>query len=279
MRAEDPMLGWTLWLATSYAADGMLAGQVRERVTAVHETTGGTIVVAADTEADLAAMRLALGSPMWIRYTLGAPSGFEGAATAGQAACGVHVQRAGAGSFWALTETAGCSAPLVVAPPPLAAVPQAPSTAMTPSPPTVAAQPLPVVGPPPLPMAVPPPPTQWSSQKMLDLELAAPSPGTALLLSTLVGFGSGHYYAGDSASGGRHLGVQAAGFVVASVASIAASQSDNASGLGFIELVGLTTLSVDRIIEVVNAPFKAHQTAARMVSTGSARRYTSSDTW
>jgi hypothetical protein len=264
------------------AADGLLVSQVRDRAVAAHETTGGTIVVTADNEKDLSALRQAIGTQAWVRFALASPGGIEASVTAAQAACGLHVRRVGPGSFWGLDESAGCNAK--AAPP--AAAPVATTVTPAPSPvapvaPVAPAAPAPVVvapAPPPI-AAAPPAAGTWSDQRQLDLMLSAPSPGTALFMSTLVGFGSGHFYAGNKASGTRHLAIQGVAVGLAGIgAAIAGSASDPAFGNAVYNL-SLSALIVDRVIEMINAPFKAHQTTARMISTGSAHRYRSSDTW
>jgi hypothetical protein len=264
----------------SVAADGLLVSQVRDRAVAAHATTGGTIVVIADDEKDLSAMRQAIGSQPWARFSVASPSGIEASVAAAQAACGLHVRHVGPGSFWGIDESAGCTSK---APPPAAVAPVPVATAVAPAPaaPVAMVTPAPVVAAPlPPPVAAAPPATgTWSDQRQLDLLLAAPSPATAMLMSTLVGFGSGHFYAGSPASGTRHLVIQAAAVALAGIGSaVASSASDPAFG-NLLYNGGLTARIVDRAVEVINAPFKAHQTTARMISTGTAHRYKASDTW
>ncbi len=90
---------------------------------------------------------------------------------------------------------------------------------------------------------------------------------------------SGHYYAGSRSSGTRHLAIQAACIGLGGIGVAVASAADDPSGGAALYSLSLTALTIDRLIEVVNAPFKAHQTTARMISTGTAHRYTGSDTW
>ena len=269
----------------SFAADGLLVSQVRDRAVAAHATTGGTIVVIADDEKDLNAMRQAIGSQPWARFALASPAGIEASVAAAQAACGLHVRHVGPGSFWGIDESAGCTskappaapAPLAttVAPAPVPAAPVAPVAPVAPLAPTPV-----VVAPPPPPIAAAQPAAgTWSDQRQLDLLLAAPSPAASMLMSTIVGFGSGHYYAGSKSSGTRHLVIQAVAVGLAGIGSAVASNAADPAFGNLVYNTGLTALIVDRAVEVINAPFKAHQTTARMISTGSAHRYKASDTW
>ena len=270
----------------SFAADGLLVSQVRDRAVAAHATTGGTIVVIADNEKDLSAMRQAIGAQAWVQFALASPGGIDASVAAAQAACGLHVRHVGAGSFWGIDESAGCTskaAPVApasvataVAPAPAPAAPVAPVVPAAPVPPA----PIVVVAPPPVTIAAAPPVAgTWSDQRQLDLLLSAPSPAASVLMSAVVGFGSGHYYAGSKASGTRHLAIQGSTILLAGIGSAIAGSASDPAVANFVYASGLTAFLVDRAIEIVNAPFKAHQTTARMLSTGTAHRYKASDTW
>jgi hypothetical protein len=267
----------------SVAADGLLSTQVRDRAVSAHATTGGTILVVADDEKDLSALRQAIGMQPWVRFALVSPSGIEASVAAVQAACGLHVRQVGPGSFWAIDESAsGTSKAPAPAPAPVVATTVAPSPAPTVvpvAPVTPAPAPVVVASLPPTIAAAPPAAGTWSDQRQLDLLLSAPSPATSMLMSTFVGFGSGHFYAGSPASGTRHLVIQAAAVALAGIGNAVASSATDPAFGNLVYSSGLTALIVDRAVEVINAPFKAHQTTARMISTGTARRYKGSDTW
>jgi hypothetical protein len=269
----------------SLAADGLLSSQVRDHALAAHATTGGTVVVIADDEKDLNAMRQAIGTQSWVRFALASPGGLEASVVASQAACGLHVRHVGPGSLWGVDESAGCTSkaptPAPVATTVAPAAPVVPTAPVVSVAPAATAAPAPVVVPslPPPVAAAPAPAGTWSDQRQLDLLLSAPSPATAMLMSTIVGFGSGHYYAGSKGSGTRHLAIQATAVVLAGIGSAVASSATDPAFGNLVYNTGLAALIVDRAVEVINAPFKAHQTTARMISTGSAHRYNASDTW
>jgi hypothetical protein len=264
------------------AADGLLPSQVRDRAVQAHAATNGVVVVLADGESDLLTLRKAIGTEPWVRFAVMGAGGIERAVADVGAACGLHVRHVGPGSFWGVQESAGCATAAPPPPPPVAAVGPTPAPAApayTPAPVAPAAPPVLASPAPPVVAAAAPAPGAWTDQRKLDIELSAPSPSAALVMSALVGFGSGHYYAGSQSSGSRHLAIQAGAIALGSIGLVAAAASDDPAPGAFVYTVGLTALSIDRVIEVVNAPFKAHQTTAKMISTGTAHRYKASDTW
>ena len=118
-----------------------------------------------------------------------------------------------------------------------------------------------------------------AQKDLLRLQTSLPSPVAATVLSALVGFGSGHYYAGSPESGQVHLVLQIVGLVAIGVGSALADDYDTEQAGQIIGTIGLLGFGTDRIVEAANAPFKAHQTSARILASGDPRVYDASHTW
>ena len=118
-----------------------------------------------------------------------------------------------------------------------------------------------------------------AQKDLLRLETSLPSPTAATLLSALVGFGSGHYYAGSPDSAQVHLVVQILGVVAIGVGSALASDPDSESVGQVVGAIGIAGFGIDRIVEAANAPFKAHQTSARILASGDPRLYDAQHTF
>ena len=114
---------------------------------------------------------------------------------------------------------------------------------------------------------------------LLRVESSLPSPTAAVLLSALVGFGSGHFYAGSPESGQVHLVVQLISLVAIGTGSVLADDYDTESIGQIVGATGIIGFSVDRIIDAANAPFKAHQTSRRILASGDPRLYDAQHTW
>ena len=95
----------------------------------------------------------------------------------------------------------------------------------------------------------------------------SPQPGTAMALSTVVGFGAGHFYSGNKEEGMAHLAVQGGSlglYVIGALVAANASTSSGARAGSTMSSIGIVGLSVGRIADVYRAPLSAE--AARMRS-------------
>lgn len=127
----------------------------------------------------------------------------------------------------------------------------------------------PPAAPPPPPPAAPAPTTEIRTvgltsaqmRSLMALEAEAPDPTTALLASAFVGFGAGHFYAGDPQRGAIHAGIQGSG-VLFFVGGLLAKDVDTAMALSNL---GYTILAVGRLADIYTAPQTAHEQAARKI--------------
>lgn len=104
--------------------------------------------------------------------------------------------------------------------------------------------------------------------KVLLVDHQVPDPTTAVLLSTFVGFGSGHFYAKDDEVGNIHASVQGSALglvVVGRVLMITADTVDAADFGSILSNVGTIAFGVDRIVDAWTAPLAAHEEARRQI--------------
>lgn len=149
---------------------------------------------------------------------------------------------------------------LAVAPPPTGAVAPAAATPVV-----LAATPIATA-----PIAPPSPSTNASSGDLSLLraelwqvaaaEAAGPDPTAALMCSALVGFGSGHFYAGDTSSGTAHLAVQGGALLVSVIALGVAGQTGSQEAAQ-VYGAGIAVMGIARVVEMWTAPGKADATA------------------
>lgn len=105
--------------------------------------------------------------------------------------------------------------------------------------------------------------------RLLLLDHSVPDPTTALLMSAVVGFGSGQFYAHNPRVGLVHAGLQGAGLVVFGVARLAGNNALTTSGgevARVISDVGLMIMVGSRLVEAGTAPGAAQDEAARQIS-------------
>ena len=93
----------------------------------------------------------------------------------------------------------------------------------------------------------------------LRLYASLPDPGAATALSGFLGFGSGHFYAGEPEGGYTHLSLQLSGIALA-VASVFVRQPRVATSMG---ISGGTMVLTSRVLETLTAPRAAHRTAEK----------------
>jgi len=103
-----------------------------------------------------------------------------------------------------------------------------------------------------------------------DLALArlnAPDPVAATVMSGLVGFGSGHFYAKSPGSGTAHLIVQLASSALMIAGTLMQQSFDDVVfERGQLAMaVGTTTLAISRLVETVTVPRKASKVAVREI--------------
>lgn len=174
--------------------------------------------------------------------------------------CGLRVQASSSGG-WDVDPYGSCegAAPLPPAAPTPAAAALPPAPAATPS-----------VAPTPPASAPVAEPLATSDFARLDrtlwaiaeVEAAAPRPGTALALSGLVGFGTGHFYSGDTTAGGIFAASQAAGLLVALGASAASPKTNASANTAY---AGLLIFGASHVVDMTMAPFTARKQAREMV--------------
>jgi hypothetical protein len=267
------------------AAADIPAKQVAAYAEEVRTSAGSVIAIVTADAADQRAAEILLGTTGgWVYMLAVTQAQAESALRRKGLRCGLRLARVDT-ELWSVQEVGACGRD-VPAPP-------APAPAVAPAAPVVAPA-APVVAPPapaaPPPAVVRPPPTAavsaeadpaaWRKTQtdLLRLERSVPDPATALLLSTFVGFGSGHRYAGDDEAADLHLGVQAAGLGLYAVAStiaaaLATSDPDAAGGAVFVAGVGGGVFVIDRVVEAGFAPKKAHEGADRVLSSGKPRNW------
>ncbi|MEL6345610.1 MAG: hypothetical protein AAFV53_21050 [Myxococcota bacterium] len=115
-------------------------------------------------------------------------------------------------------------------------------------------------------------PIQYRSpvdQRYLQVQAMAPDPTVALQMSALVGFGSGHFYAGSETTGAVSFGVQLVGLGTAAggAAYLDRNPDQRDVGVGIVG-AGLFMFAASRVVEMVTAPKQAHKTRAYQLWTG-----------
>jgi hypothetical protein len=93
-----------------------------------------------------------------------------------------------------------------------------------------------------------------------------PEPVVALLESSIVGFGAGHFYSGNTDEGRKHLAVQGGSLGLYLVGMLVAANAETDSGVRtgvFVSNVGLAGFGVGRVVDIYRAPISAHDARAR----------------
>jgi len=91
-------------------------------------------------------------------------------------------------------------------------------------------------------------------------DIMAPDPAAAAIMSSVVGFGSGHYYAESEVSGSFFLVSQALGTGFMGAAAFGKYTPTDAANM---MIAGTVILTVSRFIEVLSAPAVARKSALR----------------
>lgn len=108
------------------------------------------------------------------------------------------------------------------------------------------------------------------SPEVLDeayLLASLPDPGAATTLSAFIGFGAGHFYAGEPEVGGLHFAMQTVGAGTAigtSVALVADSRVDPEVASAVI-VGGSIVFALSRLVDIGTAPQSARRAARRTI--------------
>lgn len=97
-------------------------------------------------------------------------------------------------------------------------------------------------------------PEDCTAQRLAVLQ---PQPAVALGLSALVGFGTGHFYAGRSEAGLGFLAADSAALVTLGAGLLADDPRAKAAGVG----IGAAMVGIVRLIEMGSAPSAARKSA------------------
>jgi hypothetical protein len=104
--------------------------------------------------------------------------------------------------------------------------------------------------------------TLW---QIARLEQEVPDPNTALLQSTILGFGTGHFYSGNSMRGKTHLGLQAGGILLSGLGALYRSGTERTEGqrtaASVLVGIGGVVYLGDRVVDIYTAPMSAHESA------------------
>jgi hypothetical protein len=119
------------------------------------------------------------------------------------------------------------------------------------------------------PAAVPPGLDRGDLRAVARSYAKGPEPVVAILESSLVGFGAGHFYSGNPDEGRVHLAVQGGSLGLYLVGMLVMSNASRGSGLdagAAMSNIGLLGLSAGRLVDIYRAPISAHD--ARMKNLG-----------
>jgi TM2 domain-containing membrane protein YozV len=102
--------------------------------------------------------------------------------------------------------------------------------------------------------------------RIAQIEASAPQDDVALAQSALLGFGAGHFYAGNRTRGLTHARVQGAGvfltLVGAMLAAIGEEDGVIAGGTTLVA-IGSGGLAVSRLVDLITAPYSARDARER----------------
>ncbi len=103
------------------------------------------------------------------------------------------------------------------------------------------------------------------------LERSVPDPNTALLQSTILGFGAGHFYAHNSRRGGLHLALQLGGIGLSALGfryGMNANSQTEAKLAEAMVFIGSGVFAGDRVFDIFTAPMSAHDEAEERLQRG-----------
>lgn len=104
--------------------------------------------------------------------------------------------------------------------------------------------------------------------RLLLLDHTVPDPTTALLMSAIVGFGSGEFYARRPRAGWIHAGVQGTSLAIAAAAHLAERSALTSTGHDVARAISGLALTVSvgaRLVEVATSPGDAATEAGRQI--------------
>ncbi len=109
--------------------------------------------------------------------------------------------------------------------------------------------------------------------KIAQLQPQLPDPATAMLQSTLLGFGAGHFYSGRTERGLVHMGLQVAGLGLSGLGTTLVNGAQGWSnadtrrkaGLAFT-ITGSLTFVGSRVTDIYTAPLSAHEEGAERMA-------------
>lgn len=122
-----------------------------------------------------------------------------------------------------------------------------------------------VSAPPPRPLPVRP---ELTPARLLLLDHTVPDPTTALMMSAVVGFGSGEFYAHNPRAGWVHAAIQGTTLAVFGIARLAAADPLTETGGAAARAVGGVALTISlgaRLVEAASSPGDAQAEAGRQI--------------
>lgn len=234
---------------TAFAAEGMLPSQIKAEAESISDN-GRSVVVIVQSNTAANTIRGFMGDVEVLAS--GDPSG--ALASAG-VDCGLSLTKAGPGSYWNVTRIGSCEA----------APSHSEGASTTPVAPAAAGPPPRGSSPGPRSAPMPPPRPAIDTDALgryLEVQVTAPDPTAALLSSTLLGFGAGHFYAGNTQRGATHAALQGGGILL-TVIGVAVAPRD--PGLASaLTTIGGGTAGVSRVVDIWTAPYSARDEAQRM---------------
>ena len=97
------------------------------------------------------------------------------------------------------------------------------------------------------------------------LEARLPDPNTATLQSTVLGFGAGHFYAGNVKRGAIFAGLQVLSVAIGAYAYDNPGANLSGSAQSSLFAVGVWGLGLSRAGDILLAPHTAHQSSEAMI--------------
>jgi hypothetical protein len=253
-----------LVLIASASAAQLGRGQLEDHLRTTHARLQEPFLVGAEGEKVERAVRKALGSAPGVKAelmrmpTIGDTDAEMARAMASHdMRCGLFISASDTGG-WSVTKHGDCRSVQAIrsaeeqddANPPIAQAPPPREPAPAPATPTVSAHGSDAV-------------VLW---KIARLEQDLPDPTVALLQSTILGFGTGHFYADKPAQGWTHLGLQALGLGMSGFATwYGTNQAETHRQFNTADrllTLGLVIYGADRVVDMYTAPLSAHDTAS-----------------
>jgi hypothetical protein len=271
-------LNWTIALlltaSAAFASTTTTIAGLEDRLRALNRSIAEPILVgAAGPEVEKVLEKMQHAGPVLPVQVVRVPTMGDAAAEMQRALasaglrCGLRVTTAHGGGLG--VETFGdCRSAADFAASPQPPAPTAPAPAPPVAPPSQA-----------VPRPTPEPPPEVASAPSLGLDRGdllyvgrawakAPDPAVALLESTLLGFGTGHFYAGNAEEGKIHLGIQAGGLVLSGLGTLLSVQARSSGGATFgmvLTSAGSAAFTIDRVVDIYRAPLSARDERTRLM--------------